>query len=53
MRPSLNNGAGADPKRVPRWLQRAGGIASLFFLVKGLLWLLVPALLVALNSIRR
>ena len=31
---------------VPLWLRRAGLAGFLFFLIKGLLWLVVPALLV-------
>jgi len=52
MRPRLKNGGEAAPTHPPRWLQSLGGVAFLFFLVKGLLWLLVPALVVALHSIR-
>ncbi len=29
---------------VPRWWRRAGAAAFLFFLIKGLLWLALPAL---------
>ena len=32
-------------KPAHRWLRRVGVAGFLFFLVKGLLWLLVPALL--------
>ncbi len=40
-----------DPDPAPRasvgaWIRRLGVAGFLFFLVKGLLWLLVPALLV-------
>ena len=31
--------------KVPTWIKRLGFWGFLFFLVKGLLWLLVPALL--------
>lgn len=31
---------------MPAWLTRMGFAGFLFFLVKGLLWLLIPALLV-------
>ena len=31
------------------WLAKAGVVGVLFFLVKGLLWLAVPALIVAFN----
>lgn len=33
-------------RRPPTWLRRLGLAGFLFFLIKGLLWLLVPALLV-------
>ncbi len=36
----------AARRRVPAWLTRMGFAGFLFFLVKGLLWLLIPALLV-------
>jgi hypothetical protein len=32
--------------RLPPWLRRLGLAGFLFFLIKGLLWLLVPAFLV-------
>ncbi len=32
--------------RLPPWLRRLGFAGFLFFLIKGLLWLLVPAFLV-------
>ena len=37
---------GANPKhmRVGKWIKRLGVWGFLFFLVKGLLWLLIPAL---------
>ena len=31
--------------RVPNWIKRLGFAGFLFFLVKGLLWLLIPALI--------
>lgn len=31
--------------RIVRWLKRLGVAGFLFFLVKGLLWLIVPALI--------
>ena len=37
-------GAGASPRRRSSWA-RLGRISFLFFLLKGLLWLLVPAAL--------
>lgn len=30
---------------VPRWWRRLGAVAILFFLIKGLAWLVVPALI--------
>ena len=33
------------PKRLRHWLERIGVLGFAFFLVKGLLWLTVPALL--------
>ena len=35
-----------DPSRGGSWLRRLGVAGFLFFLIKGLLWLIVPALLV-------
>lgn len=35
----------APPRLAPAWLKRLGVGGFLFFLVKGLLWLLVPAVL--------
>lgn len=35
------------PKPVARWIARFGLAGFAFFLVKGLLWLIVPALIVA------
>ncbi len=37
-------GAGASPRRRASWT-RLGQVGFLFFLLKGLLWLLVPAAL--------
>lgn len=38
----------ATPRQaMPAWLRQLGVVGFLFFLVKGLLWLLLPALLVA------
>ena len=34
-----------------RWLKRLGAASFLFFLVKGLLWLLVPAAIVAWRAV--
>ncbi|UCF67251.1 MAG: hypothetical protein JSV80_15965 [Acidobacteriota bacterium] len=31
------------PARTAGWLRRAGAVGLLFFLLKGMLWLLVPA----------
>ncbi len=36
------------PPTPRRWLARLGLAGFLFFLIKGLLWLIVPALVVAL-----
>jgi hypothetical protein len=38
-------GALAPPRLAPAWLKRLGVGGFLFFLIKGLLWLLVPAVL--------
>jgi hypothetical protein len=35
------------PKPIARWAARLGVAGFLFFLIKGLLWLAVPALVVA------
>jgi hypothetical protein len=35
----------APPRLAPAWLKRLGVGGFLFFLIKGLLWLLVPAVL--------
>lgn len=43
--PSASAGGGESSSR--RWGRRVGTIGFLFFLIKGLLWLLVPALIVA------
>ena len=32
-------------ERLKRWLKRVGWLGFLFFLVKGLLWLLIPYLI--------
>ena len=39
------NQALAQPKLSPAWMKRLGVGGFLFFLIKGLLWLLVPAAL--------
>jgi len=36
-----------DRRRVPRWLARLGVAGFVFFLLKGLAWLLIPAALAA------
>lgn len=36
---------------VPAWARRLGAAAFLFFLIKGLLWLTVPALLVLWRTV--
>lgn len=35
---------------IPRWIKRLGFWGFLFFLVKGLLWLIVPALAIYLAN---
>lgn len=42
----LPQDAPGSGRRPPTWLRRLGLAGFLFFLIKGLLWLLVPALLV-------
>lgn len=39
------HGALARPEVAPAWLKRLGVGGFLFFLIKGLLWLMVPAVL--------
>jgi len=36
--------------KVPIWIKRLGFLGFMFFLVKGLLWLLVPALVAYLAT---
>jgi len=36
---------GSKPGAAAKWTKRFGAAAFLFFLIKGLLWLLVPALI--------
>ena len=38
-----------DSPRTDSWLRRLGVAGFLFFLIKGLLWLIVPTLLVTLG----
>jgi hypothetical protein len=38
-------------RRVPSWMRRLGLAGFLFFLVKGLLWLLVPAAWIAWQAL--
>lgn len=40
----------AIPAKCMRWMKRIGLIGFLFFLIKGLLWLLIPALLYYFNA---
>lgn len=40
---------GAARSRVRRWVARFGVLGILFFFIKGLAWLIVPALVVALR----
>ena len=42
----------AGGSRTARWGKRVGAIGFLFFLVKGLLWLLIPALILAWQWVR-
>lgn len=39
----------SDNRREQTWLQKLGMLGFLFFLIKGLLWLIVPILLVYLG----
>ena len=39
------NGALAQPRLSPAWLKRLGAGGFLFFLIKGLFWILLPAVL--------
>jgi hypothetical protein len=39
------NGALAQPRLSAAWLKRLGAGGFLFFLIKGLLWILLPAVL--------
>lgn len=41
----------AEPNRKPSWLRRLGLAGFLFFLIKGLLWLAIPAALMAWRSL--
>lgn len=36
--------------KIPTWIKRLGFVGFMFFLVKGLLWLLVPALIAFLAT---
>lgn len=42
-------GAPISTRPTARWLQRFGAVGFAFFLIKGLLWLTVPALLAYLG----
>ena len=46
------SGAEGRGSRSLRWGKRVGTIGFLFFLVKGLLWLLIPALILAWQWVR-
>ena len=35
-----------QPKNSVKWIKRFGAAGFLFFLIKGLLWLIVPAILI-------
>lgn len=41
----VNDEQGTKTGAAAKWTKRFGAVAFLFFLVKGLLWLLVPALI--------
>lgn len=43
--PENNNSPEKEPGTGKRWGKRLGIAAFLFFLIKGLLWLIVPALI--------
>ena len=47
------SGAVGAPGRKVRWLKRIGVAGFLFFFVKGLLWLLVPAAYFAYKAIAK
>lgn len=49
--PGLLSGSGASPiaKKSRPWIMRLGLAGFLFFLIKGLLWLIVPTALVWLG----
>ena len=52
--PSEPTSAASEPAKCPvhsKWLRRLGAGAFLFFFIKGLLWLIVPAV-IALVSLR-
>jgi len=40
----MEKDAGRDGSNAVRWTKRIGAAAFLFFLIKGLLWLIVPAI---------
>lgn len=50
--PPAGAGSPSSGSRATRWGKRVGAIGFLFFLVKGLLWLLIPALIVAWQWVR-
>ncbi len=39
------SGTDGDSRSIKRWIRRMGVVGFLFFFAKGLLWLIVPALL--------
>jgi hypothetical protein len=41
----MKQAQGARVQRPPAWMKRLGAGGFLFFLIKGLLWLMVPAFL--------
>ncbi|MEZ5331905.1 MAG: hypothetical protein R2991_07580 [Thermoanaerobaculia bacterium] len=49
--PALETRAPRPVSRRMSWLRRLGAAGFLFFLVKGLLWLLIPAALLAWQAL--
>jgi hypothetical protein len=43
------NATSIQPKIFAEWIKRFGAAGFLFFFIKGLLWLIVPALLIRLG----
>jgi hypothetical protein len=49
---STDQGPAARTSALRRWVQRVGVLGFLFFLIKGLLWLVVPFLIALCASER-